>query len=211
MDLATWFSFAGAVAIIAITPGPSVLLATANSMSYGPQKTLGTIVGDLSANLLQMLLASLGLASIVVASGELFQLIKWMGVAYLIFLGLRKIFSKPSEQQLLTKKGQRSFRKLYMEGFLMSAANPKAIVFFAVFFPLFINVQLPFWPQVGILSVTYLLFDGLALLTYVFFAERLKKWLEDQQQQHWQNRIIGGLLIFSGVMLSLVKRTGASQ
>ena len=130
MEWNTWLSFVATVLLLAFTPGPSVLLATANSMKYGQSKTIGTILGDLTANLCQIILASAGLATIVVSSGELFQVIKWCGVAYLIYIGLSKLLSKP-KFTLHTKKTEESnFRKLYMEGFLMSASNPKAIIFF---------------------------------------------------------------------------------
>ena len=95
MDVTLWISFVGTVLIIGITPGPSVLLATANSMNYGAKNTLGTVFGDLSANTLQIILSSLGLASIIIASGEIFNLIKWIGVAYLVYMGVTKMISKP--------------------------------------------------------------------------------------------------------------------
>jgi len=206
MDLMTWISFVGTVLIIGITPGPSVLLATANSMNHGVKKTAGTIMGDLSANALQIILSSLGLASIVVSSGEIFSLIKWAGVAYLIYMGITKFISNPKMNQLNKVDKKKSFFKLYSEGFLMSASNPKPIVFFAALFPLFINPNLSFVPQVLILGITYLAIDGVCLLFYVSFAFKLKKYLEDQKKVHLQNRIIGALLILSGLMLSTVKR-----
>lgn len=207
MDLSVWLSFVGTVMLIAFTPGPSVLLATANSMKYGTKKTVGTILGDLSANLCQIALASLGLASFVISSGAIFQFIKWCGVAYLIYMGLSKIFSKV-QIELSTSKGQeRSFSKLYGEGFLMSAANPKAIVFFAALFPLFLDPNAPFLLQVSILALTFLAIDGISLLIYARFAEQLKSYLENREKVHLQNKIVGSLLIFSGIMLSLVKRT----
>ena len=93
-----WLSFVGTVIILAITPGPSVLLATANSMKYGKSKTVGTIVGDLTANLCQIIFASIGLATIVTSSGELFQIIKWCGVTYLIYIGITKILAKTTNR-----------------------------------------------------------------------------------------------------------------
>lgn len=207
MTLELWLSFVGTVLIIGITPGPSVLLATANGMSYGSKKTIGTILGDLSANSLQIILSSLGLASIVISSGEVFSVIKWIGVGYLIYMGISKIISKPVAGDFRKKKKSRSFFKLYQEGFLMSASNPKAIVFFAALFPLFINEQYAFVPQVLILGGTYLVIDGICLFIYVKFASKFKQYLEDKEKVHLQNKIIGSLLIFSGVMLSLVKRT----
>lgn len=207
MTLEVWLSFLGTVLIIGITPGPSVLLATANSMNYGSKKTIGTILGDLTANSLQIILSSLGLASVVIASGEIFSLIKWIGVGYLIYMGVSKIISKPVAGNFIQKSKSRSFFKLYQEGFFMSASNPKAIVFFAALFPLFINQQFAFVPQVIILGLTYLAVDGICLFTYVRFASKLKQYLEDKDKVHLQNKIIGSLLIFSGIMLSLVKRT----
>lgn len=207
MDWALWISFVGTVVIMALTPGPSVLLATANSMKYGTKKTTGTILGDLTANLLQMILASLGLASIVISSGELFQTIKWLGVIYLIYIGINKIVSNPKIHFDKSNVEARGFWSLYGEGFLMSAANPKAIIFFAALFPLFIDESLPFLPQVTILGITFLVLDGLSLFIYSFFATKLKSYLEDNEKVHMQNRIVGTLLILSGFMLSMVKRT----
>ena len=206
MELTTWTSFVATVLILVFTPGPSVLLATANSIKHGTNKNLGTILGDLSANLCQIILASAGLATIVISSGELFQTIKWCGVAYLIYMGITKIISKPDIQLNSKKTNERSFSKLYMEGFLMSAANPKAIIFFAALFPLFINQTSPFLPQVVILAITFLILDGTSLLIYSKFASRLKTYLENSEKVHLQNRIIGILLIFSGIMLSLVRK-----
>jgi len=206
MDLTLWLSFVGTVLIIAFTLGPSVLLAAANGMNHGSKKAVGTILGDLSANTIQMILSSLGLASIVVSSGEVFDAIKWVGVAYLIYMGLKKLFAKAETKQLKAKEQEKSFQKLYAEGFLMSASNPKAIVFFAALFPLFIDENLAFVPQVAILTTTYLVIDGVSLLFYIYFADKLKIYLEDKDKIHLQNRIVGSMLIFSGIMLSFVRR-----
>lgn len=207
MNLTLWISFIGTVLLIGVTPGPSVLLAAANSMNYGSKKSVGTILGDLSANTLQIILSAFGLATIVVSSGEIFGFIKWLGVGYLIYMGIKKITSKPKIGDFERKNNDKSFFKLYTEGFLMSASNPKAIVFFAALFPLFIDQNLAFTPQVIILGLTYLIIDGICLFTYVQFASKLKKSLEDKEKVHLQNKIIGYLLIFSGLMLSLIRRT----
>ncbi|GAA4276207.1 LysE family translocator [Aquimarina mytili] len=207
MNTTLWISFIGTVLVIGITPGPSVLLASANSMNHGAKKTLGTILGDLSANSIQIVLSSLGLASIVISSGEIFGLIKWAGVGYLLYMGVIKIITAPKIGKFKKNNTKKGFLKLYSEGFLMSASNPKAIVFFAALFPLFIDQNLAFAPQVVVLGITYLVIDGICLLLYVNFASRLKKYLEDREKVHLQNRIIGALLIFSGFMLSMVNRS----
>lgn len=206
MNSTLLISFIGTVLVIGVTPGPSVLLAAANSISHGSKKTVGTILGDLTANSLQIILSSLGLASIVVSSGEVFGLIKWIGVGYLIYMGVTKIISKPKAGKFDNQKQEKGFWKLYWEGFLMSASNPKAIVFFAALFPLFIDQSLAFAPQVATLGIIYLCIDGICLLIYVRFASSLKMYLESKEKIHLQNKIVGALLIFSGLMLSTIRR-----
>jgi len=209
MEITLWLSFVGTVLILTLTPGPSVLLATANSMKYGARKATWTILGDLSANLIQIMLASAGLASIVLSSGELFQMIKWFGVAYLIYIGVKKMITKPQINKIKGDAESKNCFNLYSEGFLMSSANPKAIVFFAALFPLFINTDFPFLPQVVVLAITFLALDGLSLLLYTHFATNLRNFLENKEKMHLQNRIVGALLILSGLLLSMVQRANS--
>ena len=94
------------------------LLATANGMNYGVKKTVGTILGDLSANLLQMTCAALGLATVVIQSGFLFTALKWAGVCYLIFMGIMKIIKSPTlDINVKLKDNKRTFIQMYREGF----------------------------------------------------------------------------------------------
>lgn len=201
-----WIAFVGTVTVLALTPGPSVLLAASNTMNYGMNKCVGTILGDLSANLIQIILASVGLASIIMASAELFIQLKWAGVCYLIFMGVKKIFSAVDPISYNNELKSKSFRTLYMEGFLVSASNPKAVIFFATLFPLFIDLKLNLIPQIVVLTCTFLIIDGSSLLIYSRFANRFKGYLENSEKVHLQNRIVGGLLVFSGVMLSMIRR-----
>ena len=205
IDLSLWLSFVGTVLLLVLTPGPSVLLAVANGMKYGTRKTMGTILGDLSANLIQMTLAAAGLATLITSTGSLFQWIKYAGVAYLVYMGIKKLRAKPGSTISKEQIAGRGFLQLYAEGFLMSAANPKAIVFFAALFPLFLNPATALIPQMLVLSVTFLLLDGSSLWLYARFATRLKSYLENKRQQQLQNKIVGSLLILSGLLLSRVK------
>lgn len=205
IDLSLWLSFVGTVLLLVLTPGPSVLLAVANGMKYGTRKTMGTILGDLSANLIQMTLAAAGLATLITSTGSLFQWIKYAGVAYLVYMGIKKLRAKPGSTISKEQIAGRGFLQLYAEGFLMSAANPKAIVFFAALFPLFLNPATALIPQMLVLGVTFLLLDGSTLWLYARFATRLKSYLENKRQQQLQNKIVGSLLILSGLLLSRVK------
>ena len=201
-----WLAFVGTVAVLALTPGPSVLLATSNTINYGMNKSTGTILGDLSANLIQIILASIGLASIISASAELFGILKWGGVFYLIFIGVKKIFFNPATFQFDTELKPKSFKALYAQGFFVSASNPKAVIFFATLFPLFIDVHESFVLQIVVLALTFLVIDGISLLVYSSFANRIKSFLQNSRKVHMQNKIVGSLQVLSGLMLSLVRR-----
>ena len=184
------------------TPGPSQLLMLSNSGAHGLRRSLSTAAGDLSANSLQMLAAGLGLAAIIAASGAALAIIKWAGVAYLIWLGIRMIRrAKPNDPKVGDTKRNVSLGNLWMQGFITSAANPKAVVFFAALFPQFISADHAFWPQFLILSVTYIIMDGLFLSAYgagaSWIAARFKG-----AAKAWIERIGGSFMIVAAILLS---------
>jgi threonine/homoserine/homoserine lactone efflux protein len=201
MELDNWISFVLTTLIITLTPGPSVLLVTSNSLNYGSKKTLSTILGDLTANFFQILFASFGLATIVVTFTKIYSIIKWIGVLYLIYIGISKIIygSKIDLKKIVKQKNS---IKLFSEGFFMSASNPKAIIFFASYFPLFINQKINLVPQIIILCITFLVIDGLSLFLYSQFSQRFKVFLENNSRVNFQNKIVGILLILCGIYLS---------
>ena len=183
------------------------MLATANSMDYGVRKNMGTILGDLTANAVQIALASLGLAAVIAASAELFYLIKWAGVGYLVYLGGKQFLKRGQALDLQNQAPPKSFGQLFWQGFAVSASNPKAIVFFSALFPIFLDPALPLLPQTALLALTFLLIDGTSLLIYSGFALRLKSFLQDSGKRHLQNRIVGSALIVAAVLLALKRRT----
>lgn len=205
MDLQIWMVFVGTVAIIAFSPGPSVLLVTAQRIRHGNRAAAATIAGDLTANMLQMTAAGVGLAVVVQTSALFFVVLKWVGVAYLLYLGLMRIVgsvSYPMPRQndgtQLPEGNSRAFRR----GFLVSAANPKAVVFFASFFPLFLSPGVELAPQLLILGSTFVVLDALALSIYSHFGSSLHQWLRSRGREHWEGRITGGFLIGAGVALA---------
>ncbi len=109
------------------TPGPSHLLMLSNSMAHGFKRSLATVAGDLTANLLQMLAAGLGLAALLAVYGNALAIIKWLGVAYLIFLGIRLIRNAGTRNSDSQEVAPASVRKLWLQGFITSATNPKAM------------------------------------------------------------------------------------
>jgi len=161
-----WLVYLGTVLLFMSTPGPSHLLMISASMSNGFRRSLATAAGDLSANAIQMMLAGLGLAAIVTTSRYGFAVIKWAGVAYLVWMGVRQIISSYRQQDGQIAIAPASALNLWLRGFVTSAANPKAIVFFAALFPQFIDPARNVAGQLAVLGITYLLIDGMFLAAY---------------------------------------------
>ncbi|MGV6804331.1 MAG: LysE family translocator [Ruegeria sp.] len=195
-----WTAYVATVLLLMSTPGPSQLLMLSNSAANGLRRGVFTAAGDLTANLLQMLAAGLGLAALIASSGAALAVIKWLGVVYLIFLGVRTILqAKPKEARIAAMTSRKA---LWMQGFVTSAANPKAVVFFAALFPLFIDGALPFWPQFGILAATYLILDGLFLTAYGGSASWLASRLKGPASL-WLDRLGGSFMIAAAILLGL--------
>lgn len=155
MPFETWTPYVLTVFALMSAPGPSQLLMLTNNDVHGFRQSLATAADDLTPNALQMLAAGLGLAAIIAASATALTVIKWAGVAYLIWSSVRMILRvKPDEAAAHGQQKRTSLKTLWLQGFLTFAANPKAIVFFAALFPQFITSDAQFWPQFLILSAT---------------------------------------------------------
>lgn len=201
MNIAIWLLYLGTVLAFMSTPGPSHILMLSNSLGNGFRKSIATALGDLSANFLQMLAASIGLASILQSSQQTFTIIKWAGVCYLAYLGIKLILSNKSNLEAATL---RSTKALYWQGFITSAANPKAVVFFAALFPQFISASEPLVPQFIALSLTYLVIDGMFLCFYGKFAEYFARTFKSYVGRYF-NKISGTLFIAAAVLLGTIR------
>ena len=203
MPIETWTIYVLTVLALMSTPGPSQLLMLSNSGVHGFRRALATAAGDLTANALQMLAAGLGLAAIIAASATALAVIKWAGVAYLVWLGVRMIRrAKPDDPDTSAARAKASLRSLWMQGFLTSAANPKAVVFFAALFPQFIAADAAFWPQFLILSATYIVMDGLFLSAYGLGSSWVVARFKGPARL-WVERAGGGFMIGAAVLLGL--------
>jgi homoserine/homoserine lactone efflux protein len=199
MSLDVWLLYLATVLAFMSTPGPSHLLMLSNSLANGFSKSTATAAGDLSANLLQMVAAALGLASILNSSQNIFIAIKWAGVLYLAYLGIKLIFSAKVD---FSSAKSRSLSSLYWQGFITSAANPKAVIFFAALFPQFISTEHDLLPQFLVLSITYLIVDGIFLCSYGKFAHLFRSQVLEKYQG-LLNKLSGGLFLAAAILLGL--------
>ena len=172
MPMETYLIYLAAVVVFFATPpDTSQLLIISNSVRHGLGRSLYTIAGDLTANSLQMTGAAFGLAAIIATSANAFIWIKWLGVAYLVWIGIQMIVTKDQPDDVAANASGQSFR-LFRQGFVTSMANPFAVVFFGALFPQFIDPTLPVLPQLVILGATYLVVDGAILLVWGWLGVR---------------------------------------
>ncbi len=202
MTLDIWLLYVATLLAFMATPGPSHLLMLSNSMRFGFRPSLATAAGDLMANSIQMLAAGLGLAAIIISTQNALTIIKWVGTAYLFWMGVQLWRKSRRGVGLKTGKSTISLKTLWLQGFLTSLANPKAIVFFAALFPQFISSQQPFAIQFLTLSLTYIVVDGLFLSTYGATAGWIGARLKGNSQ-HILDRVGGSFLIGAALLLGL--------
>ena len=201
MTTELWLAYVTTVLILMSTPGPSHLLMLSNSLGNGFNRSLATAAGDLSANIVQITVASLGLVSLIYSSQTFFAVIKWAGVSYLIFMGVMQ-FRKRFDPSIADFNRVRTLRSLYWQGFMTSAANPKAVIFFAALFPQFVNPALQTGPQFVILGVTYLVIDACFLTVYGGFADGIESRFRYHVGHH-MNQISGALLVGAAILLGV--------
>ena len=207
MTFDTWWLYLVTLLIFMSTPGPSHLLMISISMTNGPRRSLATAAGDLSANTIQIALAGTGLATLLMASQFGFSVIKWLGVAYLVWIGIRQIMASFRQRAGMKTSKPASLKSLWFKGFITSAANPKAVVFFAALFPQFIDQDKPLIAQMFILGATYIVVDGLFLASYGKGAH----WLASRVTQSgraWVDRAAGIGLIGTAVLLAMKSGRG---
>jgi threonine/homoserine/homoserine lactone efflux protein len=197
----SWIAYVATVFIFLLSPGPSHLFMLSTSLSNGFNKSWATGIGDLTAHIWQIAVASIGLVSFIYAFQNFFIIIKWVGVAFLIYIGIGQFRKKHLQAQSIRDNGI-SRLVLFGRGFVTSSANPKAVVFFAALFPQFVNPSEPTAHQFAILGLTYIIIDGCFLIFYGYFAD----WLANRFDKHldkYLNKISGSLLISSAILLGL--------
>ena len=201
MSLHVWWLYVTAVFLISATPGPNMLHVMTQSIAHGPRKAMMTMAGLMSAVLLCLIASALGLGALLKASPRLFDLLRYAGVAYLVWLGIKAWRAPVSAGGSIATQPQ-SAGALYGTGLLTGLSNPKLIIFAAALFPQFIDTDRPFAIQLAILVVSFVVIESFWYSVYALGGMRLKRWLEPANRQQMFNRGTGVLFIsFGGALL----------
>jgi len=204
MALDLYFGFVAAVAILILIPGPNVALIVANSVAYGPRQGLATIAGSSSAMVLQLALTVAGMTTLLSALAEWFDLLRWIGVAYLVYLGIKAWREPPTDLTQTTPAESPNWRKLFSRGFLVSLTNPKTLLFYGAFLPQFIDPKAPVMAQLLLLSGTFLVVAIVLDSCWALLAGRFRRFLAVNGRL--RNRLTGGLLMSAGLGLALARK-----
>ncbi len=175
MDFALWLGFVVASSALLIVPGPTVILVASYAMTHGRKVALATAAGVAAGDFVAMSASLLGLGALVQASAELFVVLKWIGAAYLVYLGIRLLRARPGAGLAEATAGRKTRpAALFGHAFTVTALNPKSIAFFIAFVPQFLRPEAPLAPQFAILITTFVGLAALNALAYAILADRLR-------------------------------------
>ena len=205
MSLHLWLGFLLAAVLIAISPGPGAAVSMSTGLRYGYGAALRVIFGLQCALATQLLIVAVGLGALLETSELAFSIVKFVGAAYLIWLGIQKWRASPDEVD--ETKALSKPNRLFMEGLLVNLTNPKAIVFIAALTPQFIDPTRSQWPQFMIIGLTMCSVDTVVMSCYALLATRLRRWLHDPRSLKAQNRFFGGVFVGAGALLAASSRS----
>ncbi|MDO8290784.1 MAG: LysE family translocator [Parvibaculum sp.] len=205
MDISLYLAFIIATLVLCIVPGPVVTYLVATGIAQGPRAALTGLAGSSSALTIHMVLVVAGLAPLLNALGHWAELLKLIGALYLIWLGVQA-WRMPLVRSGIETAPKLSAKKLYTRGLLISLTNPKTLVFYAAFFPQFIDTSKPALPQSLLLAVTFVSLGAISDGIYGVAAGKLAPYLKSLRAQKIRNRITGLVLAAAGLGLAFARR-----
>jgi homoserine/homoserine lactone efflux protein len=212
VSLQTWLLFCATEAILCITPGPAVLLVVSQSLSKGPWAGLAACAGILAANTAYFALSATSVGALLVQSAEVFTAIKWLGAAYLVWLGAKMIVERRSAivsaSASTTSSGStaRDTRNAFSIAVITQGANPKALIFFTAILPQFISAGSPVVRQILILGISSVVIEFLVLGLYVATCHTARGLIHQSRFVVPIQRLAGVFLVLAGARLAVSRQ-----
>ncbi|AIY67227.1 LysE family translocator [Pseudoalteromonas piratica] len=209
MDLSILTLYFVSVFILTASPGPSALLCMTKAVNSGQSAATYAAMGSLCAITLILSASFMGLGVLIATSELAFNVIKWLGAGYLVYLGIKALLSDGetlalSQSQKCEKRNRFSH---FLNGFIVGASNPKAIIFFTALFPQFINPDGSLLNQYVIFTSTFVVLELSWLMAYVFLGIKSSQWLFTKARLTLFNRLSGSVFIGAGSLLTLSNRS----
>lgn len=203
MDPQLYLAFVLATIVMILIPGPSVMLTVGHALTHGWRKALATVAGATVGLGVQLAVALIGLTSLMLFLAEWFEVVRWGGVAYLVWLGIKAWRAPAAEAEAPAGDG----RSLFLQGLVVTIPNPKSLIFFAAFFPQFIDPAADPLLQAGIIGVTFLIIAFVFTAVWALAADRARRLFRGPRAARIRNRLTGGLFIGAGLGLALARRS----
>ncbi len=210
MSVDTWLAFFVASWIISFSPGSGAIYAMSCGLNHGFRRgfvgTFGLIAGIMTA----LAVVAVGLGAVLSTSTHAFTALKWLGVAYLVYLGLKQWRAAPVPMAAVDRDATNvSARTLMVKGWAVNATNPKGLVFMMAVMPQFIDSQAALWSQYLAIAATMACTDFVAMAIYTAFAARVLAFFRSEAQIRFLNRLFGGLFVAAATALATFKRASA--
>ncbi len=202
MPFENWIAFAAASIVMLAIPGPTILLVISYALGHGRKAGTATVAGVALGDFTAMTASMLGLGALLATSAALFTVLRWVGAAYLIYLGIKlwraPVIGGDASQGDVTGK-ERPMR-IFLHTYIVTALNPKSIVFFVAFLPQFLVPALPWLPQMVIFETTFLVLAIINAALYGLLASAARNTIRKPSVQRVVNRTGGSLLIGAGLL-----------
>lgn len=205
MSIDQYLLFITITSVFLLSPGPSVMLSINNGVKYGARSASIAVCGNVVAFQILIVLSALGLGAALAASSELFNFLKILGALYLVYLGVKIWFSAAraiTSNCSLNSEQPRPF-SLFMQAFLVTSSNPKALVYVSALLPQFINIEQALAPQVIALALTSAVVQFIIFMLYAVLASKTRFWFENLKQQQVFNKLSGLTFVGFGIALGL--------
>lgn len=211
MSFEHWIAFVAASAVLLAIPGPTILLVISYALGHGRKSASATVAGVALGDFTAMTASMLGLGALLAASAALFTVLKWIGAAYLIYLGA-KLWRAPVADPTVAEEEAPVERplRIFLHTYIVTALNPKSIIFFVAFLPQFLDLARPLLPQMMIFETTFLILATLNAATYALMASMARKTIRRPAVQRAVNRTGGTLMIGAGLLAFGWKRAAAA-
>lgn len=203
----TWLAFFAASWAISLSPGAGAVAAMASGAEHGLRRSYWTILGLQLGFLSHLAIVAAGVGAVLAASETAFALIKWLGVAYLLYLGVRQWRGAGAARIVGPARVEAQPRRQVARGFLVNAANPKSMVFMLAVIPQFLAPAAPLAPQYALMAATMVAVDLVVMGSYALFASRLLAWLREPRHVAALNRAFGALYVAAALALAAFRRS----
>jgi len=198
MSFETWAAFAAASSVLLVIPGPTVLLVVSYALGQGWRTALPMAIGVALGDFTAMTLSMLGLGALLATSATLFTILKWIGAAYLVYLGI-KLWRAGGTLDAAPRTDAVSAAKMLGHAWLVTALNPKSITFFVAFLPTFLDPKADFLTQMLVFETTFLVLAFANAFGYALVASRARRLASDPRAIGIVNKVGGGLLVGAGM------------